>query len=672
MTLTNKLLVFGKYCNMRLIGLKIERMDPSIQKVLKPGWYPFGSYKETQSDGYLMVEPVSREEKSIYRLRKNQPEVSVSCIVGMNGSGKSTILDIIFRILNNVAVKHGERMTDLIGTDMEYAYGVYADLYCECDDYINNIKCRNDKMEWYRYRATSRMMPLVNEGSITRDMLNKLFYTIGVNYSLYAFEEDSYRSQADKRINGGWLSGVFHKNDGYLAPLTLVPYRDEGEISMTKENELATQRITTLAILSRAKGRQFPEGYYPHRLHYSLKTNYNVEKLEQFTKTFQPLFPWLAIGDLIAMFKQAWIRLFKVFHLNIQREETSNEFIQALFYLSYKAAKISLTYNDFYQILGMGEMAKLHDKDNNEELNRFVKDTLEDKVWEVVVGLYRDEGDHITLKIHQTLRYLAGIQWQKKGDIKVEELLDGLKLSTYDDVVKILPPPIYSLDVTFEKARRRAGRWHSDEIWDGTKSWGDERRDSFRLSSMSSGERQMLVVVSYVLYHIKNLQSVEKTSYRVPYHHVCVVFDEAELYFHPDFQRRFLSMLIESLSWASIDRRKIRSIHILIATHSPFVLTDVLTERTLYLREGASEKVTAQTFGGNYYELLDNSFFFQQTAIGEISARAIKRWIRRHNGANNGFLSEEIIGMIGDPFVKRYLRMGYISEGNYVSTEETD
>lgn len=118
---------------MRLLGLKIERMDSSIQKVLNPGWYPFGNYKEPDADGYLHVEPLTYVEKSLYRLRKYQPEVSVSCVVGMNGSGKSTILEIVFRILNNVAVKQCGKMGTLEGTEMVHAYGVYADLYCECD-----------------------------------------------------------------------------------------------------------------------------------------------------------------------------------------------------------------------------------------------------------------------------------------------------------------------------------------------------------------------------------------------------------------------------------------------------------------------------------------------------------------------------------------------------------
>lgn len=57
---------------MRLLGLKIEHMDSSIQKVLKPGWYPFGNYREPDAYGYLYVEPITHEEKKIYRLRRRQ------------------------------------------------------------------------------------------------------------------------------------------------------------------------------------------------------------------------------------------------------------------------------------------------------------------------------------------------------------------------------------------------------------------------------------------------------------------------------------------------------------------------------------------------------------------------------------------------------------------------
>lgn len=650
---------------MRLLGLKIEKMDPSIQKVLKPGWYPFGDYPEPKADGYLHVEPISRTERSLYRLKHDQPEVSVSCIVGMNGSGKSTIIEIIYRILNNLVVKECNRMPNLIETDMELAYGVYADLYCECDNYVNLIRCRDAKVECYRYKAESHTFPLIEEGGMPSEILSKLFYTIGVNYSLYAYNESGFKSREDERINGNWLAGVFHKNDGYQAPMTLVPYREEGEISMAKENELAMQRITTLSILSRAKGKQFPEGYVPYELHFSLNENYANVKLEKFKNTYQERCEWLPLDDLIAKFQQAWIWLFKEANLEICRATFGSEYKQALFYLAYKSAKISLTYNDYYQILGVDEMKRLHENKEIKALDDLIKNELKKKTREVVMGLYSTH-DHITLKIHQTLSYLQELYWPGgNDDWSVVQLLNDKKPNTYDEVVMILPPPFYDIDVTFKRGRRRKGKpKFNDELWEETTSWSDEKGSTFRLSSMSSGERQVLVAISYVLYHIKNLQSVDKSFYRVPYHHICLVFDEVELYFHPDYQRRFLSMLIESLSWASIDRRKIRSIHVLIATHSPFVLTDVLTERTLYLREGNREDVKAQTFGGNYYDLLDNSFFFRTTAIGEISSKAIKRWIQKNDSADYGLLPYEVMEMIGDPFVKRYLQVKHTKKGN--------
>lgn len=657
---------------MRLLGLKIERMDSSIQKVLNPGWYPFGNYKEPDADGYLHVEPLTYVEKSLYRLRKYQPEVSVSCVVGMNGSGKSTILEIVFRILNNVAVKQCGKMGTLEGTEMVYAYGVYADLYCECDHYINLIRCWGDEIKCYRYRNTVQGIPRMEEEGDPGKILSQLFYTIGVNYSLYSFNHESFESDSDNRINGNWLTGIFHKNDGYLAPLTLVPYRDKGEISMAKENELAMQRITALSILSKAKGRQFPEGYYPYKIHLALNLDYEKTKRGSFEKYYQSRCRWIRLDNLIDLFKEAWENLIKELKLEIKRPGNSNEYKLALFYLAYKSAKISLTYNDYYLWLEAYYPNKLYEEKKQAEIDSFINMMLPQNVRNIVNYLY-DVNDHITLKIHQTINYLTDAYWTEEGDYSIDDLLDKKKPDDYDDVVKVLPPPFYNLDVTFVKARRRAGRWHGDDTWASDSSWGDEKRTSFRLSSMSSGEKQVLVAISYVLYHLKNLQSVGATQFRVPYHHVCIVFDEVELYFHPDFQRRFLSMLIESFSWTKIDRRKIRSIHILIATHSPFVLTDVLTERTLYLKEGKRKVVEAQTFGGNYYDLLDNSFFFERTAIGDVSARAVRRWVRQHDAPQPIQLADEVLNMVGDPFIKKYLQVKHHNkEGEDVQAEKAD
>ena len=127
---------------MRIIGIKVYYMDQSIQKVLEPGWYPFGHYREPNEDGYLYVDKLNYVEKSIYRLRRNQPEVSVSCLVGMNGSGKSTILDIIYRIINNTTFACIITTTNL-SNDTNYNASEYASNYTNLEiagDFIRKIR----------------------------------------------------------------------------------------------------------------------------------------------------------------------------------------------------------------------------------------------------------------------------------------------------------------------------------------------------------------------------------------------------------------------------------------------------------------------------------------------------------------------------------------------------
>ena len=91
-----------------------------------------------------------------------------------------------------------------------------------------------------------------------------------------------------------------------------------------------------------------------------------------------------------------------------------------------------------------------------------------------------------------------------------------------------------------------------------------------------------------------------------------------------------------------------------MVTHSPFVLTDMLVQNSLYLKDGKRVKVNRETFGANYYEMLNKSFFFEKRAIGEISARVIGEWIRAKN--NHERIGEEQLSLVGDELLKNYLK----------------
>jgi hypothetical protein len=633
----------GRY--MRIIGLDLRMMDRTVGKTLQPGWYPFGDYSEPK-DGYVNLSPLSKRTLGLYRTKTTLPNINVSCIVGRNGSGKSSLLDIMYRILNNLSYKLISEKETPIKPELQYAYGVHADLYYERDGQLNVITCDEEQMTFCREIRKGVMKSIQISSAHFDEILSKFFYTIGINYSIYAFNKHDYKSyEPNEFIDGEWLDGVFHKNDGYLAPLTLVPFRENGIIDVRRENNLAQQRITALSILGMSKKKQFPTGYYPKTLSYKINLNYKEEKLERFIKS-NTQFNAEMLKSIIHQLESKWEK-----YVGDNLEElyvvNSDEYQLVLFYLAYKTLKICLTYNDYFEILDVNKLKQICDEGSDSFLD-YQRKHLPEIAENIIKKVREHPDDHITLKIFQCLYFINKGDRQLKGEIEVKDFIQQYRPKTYDDVVKHLYPPFFETDLLFRRVRRYKS--NSDDS-----SWSEMTKHSqFNLSKMSSGEKQMLYAMSYVLYHLKNIQSVNADNYRVPYHHINLVFDEAELYYHPDYQRRFVSMLIESLHWAKIDRRKIRSINILIATHSPFVLTDILTEHTLYLKEGKRQIVKEQTFGGNYYDMLRTSFFFDKTAIGDISAKAVRKWIKDKNETGQT-PEQEIMNMVGDPFVARYL-----------------
>ena len=176
--------------------------------------------------------------------------------------------------------------------------------------------------------------------------------------------------------------------------------------------------------------------------------------------------------------------------------------------------------------------------------------------------------------------------------------------------------------------------------------------------------RQIMHSFSYILYHIKNLQSVKDTKFHLPYHHVSLIFDEAELYYHPEFQRDFIKNIIQMLAWCHIDGRKIKSVNITVVTHSPFVLSDVMCEHTLNLDKGKVMKSDRQTFGANIHELLYDKFI--DDSIGAVVRKAINTIVDMYQKYLDKELDKELFRInsayyhslaltIAEPFLQKNL-----------------
>ena len=283
---------------MRVIGILLYDGKASVLKNLRPGWYPFGNYQcPTSKNGWQwMTEEQKKADDYCNRLyksvEKDEPfaetmKITVGSIVGKNGSGKSTLLELFFRIINNFSYflfdkgwdEANPRKNPQLGHELHEALGFTATLFFETDGNLGVIKCDNHSVSYmYKGKQEEKINLPVNKHLTTyrlRLLLRPFFYTICSNYSIYSFNE-SWRNvlnSYEQDDNKDWIGGLMHKNDGYLAPIVMVPYReDDGYIDVNKENTLAQQRLSTLALLFLSQNKPFMADYEPAVMTYRFRT----------------------------------------------------------------------------------------------------------------------------------------------------------------------------------------------------------------------------------------------------------------------------------------------------------------------------------------------------------------------------------------------------------------
>lgn len=540
---------------MQLLGLYLNDMPKAVSKVLHKGWYPFGAYKRPLASKLVVVDDVMRNAHRVYQ-QEGLPQISVNCIIGMNGAGKSSLLDIIYRIINNFSVRMlGNRKLETKGRELSYAHGVDADLYYISEGKQYRISCRKNRLYWFVQNEDGNSFEHVSikNANDPKPLLRDFFYTISTNYSLYAFNKEEYipdnlvEKIGDNAINGEWLDGLFHKNDGYFTPIVITPYRNNGNIDIEKENRLAAQRVMALSLLAKAQGHSFIERYEPSTITYYFDQGYKERTESNYRAYIFSKYKNIDISLLIREFERIWEKILLTTYEDDIAEESRDRYEMALFYLAYKTVKICFTYEDYWKAQKLNLLTKM--ESTNEVYQHITDGTFRKVAGSVVSKLMREINDSVKNRSHITLK------------------------------------------------------------------------------------------ISICLDYVEN---------------ICLIFDEVELYYHPDYQRRFLGMLFDAMKWCHIDTNIIHSIQILMVTHSPFVLTDMLTQNTLYLKGGDIQNVKIQTFAANYYELLNKSFFFDKSAIGTVASNVVSKMIQRKN--HGELIVNDDIDLVGDDFIRDYLK----------------
>lgn len=668
----------------------------------------------------------------------NGLQVNISAVVGMNGDGKSTLIELAMRLINNCA-KH-YRLTDK--DSLLKIEGIKAELYYQIDDEVFVIREaeKDDFTSLAKYadlsnhdvRQWKKLMTKVQ--GVKR--MDNLFYTIVSNYSHYAYNTGDFREEWNENIKWewdeseqSWLYYLFHKNDGYLAPMTIHPYRHMGNIDINRETDLTMQRLMALYIQEpnpKENAQSFrrigdkdadilrltDEGksklhelslvkYFKDSKSVSALTSvikliegnikeYNdtvvedlqdnkIEVVEQclelivddkdaeYHNYLDDMMVWagkhkklfssksdlrlflnsmLKFNHNVKETELPYMRLVKRFKkydkLNINQlkrlrmvyevarlwnipvEILSKEYKELTdiercqHYIVYKTIDICGTYPKYRDLMDEGDRGW-----NGWGL------VLRTGVIADAVGMLQKDDSHVTLKLRQCLKFIEKRQGsdenlfellsKKPKSFRTREANSRSLLVNFDDLkshynenpfpLDLLPPPIYKSEPLYRSVRR-------DEEW-------------IPYRFLSSGEKQLLQNMGALLYHLRNLDSVVDDGRR--YENVNIFLEEIELYFHPDYQRKIVQMLLEKIY--AINLKHIKRINIVFITHSPFILSDIPLCNVLFLKEGKPYMEGGQenTFGANIHGMLKNGFFLPSLPMGEFAHDKINDLFERLN-----------------------------------------
>lgn len=177
------------------------------------------------------------------------------------------------------------------------------------------------------------------------------------------------------------------------------------------------------------------------------------------------------------------------------------------------------------------------------------------------------------------------------------------------------------------------------------------------LQNLSDGEWAMLEIRWKA--YVSLLQVEEERGY-------WICFDEPEKHLHPEWARNLISMFITEINHvrnfiSDKEKKSIlkkRTISLILATHSPFLLSDLNVNNILMLKkeaEGFVKEITPpKSFGGNIGSMFYDSFFLKST-IGSFSEKTIKTAMSQFKRTSDKSKKQtymKIIDMISDPIVK--------------------
>jgi len=232
--------------SLKIIAIKpLGGCNKKFLKGLKEGQlYLFDKAYSIGEDGRIEYD----KENDIQLFNQSDLQVNINAIVGRNGTGKSTLIELLLAVIHNIGntskksnCKEFNRIdslnVELIFEDLNIYKIIVND---------NNIKIEqyNEEEKKWKGKNTKR---------------NNLFYNILVNYSIHSLDSSE----------NSWIEP--HFNNDCHTEIMIEPFRENGNINIQEEEKRVKQRL----IVNLLESTDNMEDEYNHR---QLTHNFEAKK----------------------------------------------------------------------------------------------------------------------------------------------------------------------------------------------------------------------------------------------------------------------------------------------------------------------------------------------------------------------------------------------------------
>lgn len=622
-------------CYFRLEKDKYISEYDAKEKIVGKDFNFSSKYKIKYINKNLEIEENKKYIPNFYNINTNNIS-NITAVIGKNGSGKTTLLDMITKIL---CVGHFKEYNFII------AFIKNNEIYVYAKEGLINKKIEHD------FKLITFENQNINE-SICKDMIEKtsiVFFSNIVNLrnkqiNSSIMKNNFFNISIEEDINKIYIEPEIELNRKYInqkfVDQRFVDNRVNREIKnkMTERNiKFLSQNNSILKVenislyfkcyqklgvftSSLDKLRYYRKNNPIKRSdNYIEKLNYSVTRKEkEIYEEIEREILYRHCSRRRDVLDIAYFILVDKFFEELYNKINNNDIINLINNEIKKKIKRSRAMEMIYQVIGVIENIEIDKIKTSYQKSIDNEDSITD-----IVNEFKNFLQEICKKYKQTLKNLNYIIRNTKIEVNTLRPYRKVKIQKGKVLHQIMP----IISVPNEEIKTLYKILNSDnnfiEIF------------NLEFKGLSSGQQAILNMYSS-FYDV--LDKIEDKK------NVLVLMDEPELYFHPEWQRKYIYFIVEFFN----TYYKNKNVQIIFTSNSPYVLSDLNNSSVIMMEKEEENK----TFAGNIMNLLIDNYFMEDT-IGKFAEEKIKGIVNRVKNKEINSDDLKIIDQIGEDVIRK-------------------